>query len=448
MRVHAWVVLLGALSGCGLVLDVDPPDPVVGIDGGRRDGGPRGDGGPDGGEPSCRTDVDCDDGDACDGHERCIDARCVEGEPVVCFDDDVCDGSFSCDPSTGECSSEIAPPRCPRDENVCNGIESCDPVVGCVRTPALDCDDRIGCTEDACDPDRGCVHEPDPNRCDAAPGGVCVPGVGCEYPTCIEGITCVAENACQTASCVEGRCVRVPLACSPGEECCAGRCVPLGCDDRNPCTSDRCNAALGCESTPVAGSCEDGNLCTIGDRCEAGRCIAGGPRCTTSNPCLRALCAASTGSCSTVHADGALCSDGDACTSADRCLGGVCQPGARVVCDDAEPCTAERCDAVVGCFSTAVPDRTPCRTLMATGACFGGRCLACPVGFSDCNGDGTCECNGTCSAGGLCASVSACSMPCPPTAFCCSVASSPDFGRCIGPDTVCTGGTCCTSGAE
>jgi hypothetical protein len=48
------------------------------------------------------------------------------------------------------------------------------------------------------------------------------------------------------------------------------------CDDGNPCTIDRRDNG-GCAHVPVDDGhpCEDGNLCSLGDRCQAGACVPG-----------------------------------------------------------------------------------------------------------------------------------------------------------------------------
>ena len=445
-RRHAWLVLL--LTGCGLSLDLSPPDPQR-IDGGRMDGGRVDGGGVDGGIDAgpCRTDLDCDDGNACSGLELCVDGACELGVPVVCPDDDVCDGTFTCDPDTGECSVEVGPLDC-EGGDACSGIRSCDPVVGCVTSPGLRCDDGVECTDDRCE-DGACVHVPDDVHCTDAEDGVCTAD-GCVYDTC-DAVTCRANNPCQTARCDGDLCVRTMRECADGEECCGGECVPIGCDDDNACTRDVCVPATGClhEPSSVAIACDDGNLCTSGDRCDGARCAAGVSSCTSSNVCLAPLCDPISGACSFGIVNGIPCSDGDPCTTNDRCSGGACVGGSEAVCDDRNPCTIESCTSL-GCVSTGAPDGTVCGTALgSSGACSAGSCVAnsfCVDGTSDCDGDGTCECAGVCTTnmGGLrvCTS-SACTMGCPRGSMCCNLIDSREYGGCIGPETSCLSGTCC-----
>jgi cysteine-rich repeat protein len=100
------------------------------------------------------------------------------------------------------------------------------------------------------------------------------------------------------------------------------------CDDGNFADGDGCDAAcrvepcFACGSepstcAPVAGPCDDGDACTVADRCDAGRC-AGTPA-----------------------TDGTACDDGNACTTADVCTRGLCAGTARVVCSACGVCDRE-----------------------------------------------------------------------------------------------------------
>ncbi|MBX3245680.1 MAG: putative metal-binding motif-containing protein [Myxococcales bacterium] len=88
-------------------------DWVCEFEDGRRVSGPGADGGPapDAGSGTddagvdafvaeCEADFECDDGDVCNGVERCDAGRCVAGAPLVCDDGDNCTVD-SCDPEVG-----------------------------------------------------------------------------------------------------------------------------------------------------------------------------------------------------------------------------------------------------------------------------------------------------------------------------------------------------------
>lgn len=115
-------------------------------------------------------------------------------------------------------------------------------------------------------------------------------------------------GGCEVAVCnaATGRCVRLAAvdgtpctdreACTEGDHCAQGRCMPgrpLDCDDGNPCTVDACDR--GCVHSPIDGLCDDDNVCTQRDQCERGRC-RGVPRtCEDGDPCTADACDRETG---------------------------------------------------------------------------------------------------------------------------------------------------------
>ncbi len=84
------------------------------------------------------------------------------------------------------------------------------------------------------------------------------------------------------------------------------------CDDDNPCTDDRCEPTFGCVFQPHLRACDDGDRCTEGESCSAGRCVGGAPR----------------------------------------------------ACDDGDGCTADRCDPEAGCVHEALPAGTWASTVV------------------------------------------------------------------------------------
>ena len=61
--------------------------------------------------------------------------------------------------------------------------------------------------------------------------------------------------------------------CTTGDTCQAGSCVggpPIDCDDLNDCTDDTCDSKLGCQHPFNTLPCDDGDLCTDQDRCSGG----------------------------------------------------------------------------------------------------------------------------------------------------------------------------------
>jgi hypothetical protein len=143
-------------------------------------------------------------------------------------------------------------------------------------------------------------------------------------------------------------------------------CVPK-------CPSDDCKDGCGgiCE-----GTCEDGNLCTAGDHCEAGACKPASTKlCNDGNDCTYDGCAPAMG-CVFTALEGAACPDGNPCTYDGTCSGQSCKPGTPINCDDKNPCTKDLCEGTAG-GCEHIPVDGPCGS---GGKCVAGKCQTCPPG--------------------------------------------------------------------
>ncbi len=189
-------------------------------------------------------------------------------------------------------------------------------VIGAV----LACDDQNVCTNNTCEPARGCVFE-------ATTDGV----------QCDDDDACTTDDACAAGACLGG--------------------APPDCDDDNVCTDDGCDVATGCTNTDVldGSTCDDGDLCTPVDSCQAGLCAGGSAIvCDTPGDCQEVgVCDPGSGACTfAAKPDGTACQDGDACTLRDVCGGGACQAGFRAFgecrCGDGWITPGEACDDANG----------------------------------------------------------------------------------------------------
>lgn len=156
----------------------------------------------------------------------------------------------------------------------------------------------------------------------------------------------------------------------------AGACAGgvSSCSDGNACTDDLCDAKTGCLFTVKPLTCEDGLVCTIGDQCTAGKCVAGPPdTCSDDVQCTDDLCSAVFGCKHNFANNGTVCTDGDACSEGDACkAGGVCEAKGLTNCDDGTTCTDDGCDKASGCSHVMVPFGSQC----ATGKyCSGAKCV-------------------------------------------------------------------------
>ena len=227
----------------------------------------------------------------------------------------------------GACQAKAQGTAC-ADADPCNGDEICNGMGACVTSPIAACDDLNPCTTDSCAPATGCAHE-------NVAAGV----------SCSDGSVCNGAEVCDAAG-----------ACLPG--------TSLDCDDDDPCTTDTCDPAAGCDSelAPAGTDCSDGDACNGAETCDAaGACLAGTPvDCDDDNPCTVDSCDAA-GLCEHEKvADDTACGDGDACNGDELCAAGVCTAGEPLDCDDQNDCTADTCEADGGCAHTNAAEGSPC----------------------------------------------------------------------------------------
>ncbi len=212
----------------------------------------------------------CSDGNACTLDDVCQSGACVGGRPRECSSGDVCI-TASCDEALG-CVESASTASCD-DGNPCTVGDTCADKACQAGGQPLDCDDDNPCTIDACDPVLGCTHDAFAKCNDEDP---------CTNDSCI-----VATGACVNeaflGACDDGE------PCTTGETCEAdGLCdggAPTSCDDVNVCTTDACIPGEGCvnlfRNEDCSGdscgpaTCDDGEPCTINDRCVAGECFGG-----------------------------------------------------------------------------------------------------------------------------------------------------------------------------
>ncbi|RKI24310.1 hypothetical protein D7Y27_42695, partial [Corallococcus sp. AB004] len=227
------------------------------------------------------------------------------------------------------------------------------------------------------------------------------------------------------------------------------------CDDSNPavhpnapesCGSTvdfNCNELVGCQEANCLGTqCDDGDACTLNDRCVGtgieARCA---PERTKTCPqsggaCQpRQDCKPDTGMCETVSSpEGQACDDGNKCTNADKCdANGTCS-GTPLSCTTTEKCLAAQgtCNVNTGtCEFTPSPNTTPCQdniTCTEPDLCDGnGKCVGVPRACTPprcqrvkqvCTATTECEfepdVNGTCTTSGGVPGVCQADLTCAP----------------------------------
>lgn len=213
---------------------------------------------------ACESAADCDDGSFCNGQEVCDqNGDCQTGTPPSCDDgvdctvDECNDVGGVCDHTPDHSYCEDANPTVCSDEAHCDAQEGCEytPVcpgqvcdpssgaavcVDCMVT--ADCDDHVGCTEDACNSGT-CINGPNDDNCPN--NQICSPQDGCGCPSGfkLDGETCVDFDECdpQPGPCAgeQQYCINTEGSytcnCEPGYRMEEGECVDINeCEEEIP----------------------------------------------------------------------------------------------------------------------------------------------------------------------------------------------------------------------
>ena len=164
------------------------------------------------------------------------------------------------------------------------------------------------------------------------------------------GLPCDSNEDCQSGFCVPGTsgdiCTQTCLEnCPKGYACKA--VSNLGPDTVFICIPEV--LADPCEGKANGAVCEDGNPCTILQKCLDGECVGGeGLECEDDNPCTIGECNSKYG-CTFNPLDGGPCEDEDVCTVGGICAEGICIGADEIDCNDGDPCTDDLCDPIEGC---------------------------------------------------------------------------------------------------
>ena len=130
----------------------------------------------------CTIDDDCDDGDFCNGEERCVGTNCVAGTDPC--DDDVDCTIDSCNEGGDSCTNAPDDDFCDNGD-YCDGEESCHATLGCRAGTAINCDDTDACTQDYCDEgDDMCKNDSIPNCQPCVDAGSCEDLIPCTDDIC------------------------------------------------------------------------------------------------------------------------------------------------------------------------------------------------------------------------------------------------------------------------
>jgi hypothetical protein len=182
------------------------------------------------------------------------------------------------------------------------------------------------------------------------------------------GAGCVNNGQCQSGICTLG-------------VCCDKVCVDAPCE---ACSTAR-GAAMAGVCAWTTSICEDGDLCTSGDRCGQGICRTGlaTTTCPAENQCnFASVCEPSTGQCQPRDQKpiDTPCDDGNACTLNDHCHLGACVNTGTIHCPSPGECQTLRgnsgCHTVTGaCMYEDVADGISCGEAGDAATCQSGKCV-------------------------------------------------------------------------
>jgi cysteine-rich repeat protein len=247
-----------------------------------------------------------------------VPAQCVPvcGNGVLDADEQCDDGGTQDgDCCSSACQFESVVTECRASTDVCDAAEFCTGSSG------------------TC-PDDG--FAPDTTECRAAVD-VCDVAESCtgSSPTCPSDGFAPDTTECRPAA----------GACDLAESC-SGSDVACGADLKSTA-----------ECRPAGGTCDVAEFCDgVSDLCPADAVDPG--LCADGNPCTVESCVALDCQIDPVS-DGTLCTDTDLCNGDEICQAGSCSAGTTLDCSDGDPCTADGCDAISGCFNEPIPSCQP-----------------------------------------------------------------------------------------
>lgn len=413
--------------------DVEVPDTVAPPEDVEEDTGTE----PDVPEPECLTHEDCPVADLACQVAACEAGLCLMvNEPVGtgCEADpagaDPACVKGACD-AEGACVASVVQGAPCDDGDQCTTGEVCDDAGACSGGGPVICPTFGGCETSVCDSNQGCLPFALPD------GLLCDDGDPCTFSTtCVGGACGGGDNLCSCL--VDDDCYEDGDLCNGTPECVDLATGGKGCQTApetpvtcpapdDPCLKAVCVPSDGsCVTEVLAGAtCDDGDPCTQSDTCDDDAACAGVPIvCEDGIPCTDDLC--EDGFCAFPSLDGAPCDDGVPCTVTDTCADAACA-GVPKVCDDGDPCTIDACDVETGACTFTFEEGATCddaSECTTEDVCAQGVCVGAVI---SCDDENLCTDDACDAATGCIHSDN--QIPCP------------DDDVCTGPD-VCLDGAC------
>jgi len=292
----------------------------------------------------CTGDGDCDDGLYCNGAETCNAGTCIAGTAPNC-DDGVGCTDDACNEATDSCDNVANDANC--DNGLwCDGAETCSATLDCQAGTAPNCDDGVGCTDDSCNE-----------------------------------TTDSCDNIANDANCDDGLFCNGAETCSATLDCQAG--TAPNCSDGVGCTDDSCNETTdSCDHVANDANCDDGLFCNGAETCDPALDCQGG-----TDPCPGQACDEVGDVCVDCQGD-PDCDDGLWCNGAETCVGGTCQAGTAPNCSDGVGCTDDSCNESTDSCDHVANDANCDNGLWCDGAETCSATLDCQAGTAPNCGDG------------------------------------------------------------
>jgi hypothetical protein len=192
----------------------------------------------------------------------CLELGCPQGYSCQSVTTSGGATADQCVPDSGECfcSPQAIALAASTSCFAKNEFGQCEGIRSCGEEGLSECGADTPAMEECNGIDDNCNGETDEALCDDSDD--------CTTDSCVPGVGCVNEPLTGTGCDDED-------VCTLADHCEAGICTgtPIDCDDDNPCTFDNCDAAGGCLYTYNTQGCDDGNPCTVGDGCSLGDCV-------------------------------------------------------------------------------------------------------------------------------------------------------------------------------
>jgi hypothetical protein len=309
----------------------------------------------DGNIASCTVNADCADGNLCNGVETCTGGACQPGTPVNCVDGLQCTQDV-CTPATGVCSH---PPNLCSDGDSCT-VDTCSEATGCGHTsptPLHFCN-------------AGSITIPSAGSGTPYPSPIVVSGLGTSASVCsveLLGLnhTFPDDIDILLSGPLGGASNAIIMSDVGGSSDVTGVNLTL----KDAAATSLPDSAILTTGTFKPTNIGGGDVFAAPAPAPAGGSALSVFNGTDPNGTWRLFVtdqftpdggAFANGWCVNIVVSGcsidAQCSDGNPCNGVETCVGGACQAGTPLICDDGLICTIDTCNPANGqCVFTADP---------------------------------------------------------------------------------------------